>query len=265
MLSVGGGGPVFKPWRKKIGSVSNVRALVKLAQAVRPFPDMDQVVRRLEGAEPGAPASRIKPQVVQDLEEFHRIAVAPYWKAIARRLNADRTARGQIMLGDGVGKLLATLHPAIRWTPPTLEVPGNGEDLKLESAGLALVPSLFLNGRPPVLVGPETDGGAVTLIYPTPVSPEWADSLWETKESTDNALNALVGRTRASVLETLTSSCTTTEVGERVGISSAAASQHTSVLRAAGLITTLRTFNKVQHTITPLGGALLHGDSSGRF
>nr|UNF16788.1 DsaA [Streptomyces scopuliridis] len=272
-LSLGGGGPVFKPWRKKLGNSGNIRALVRLAQVVRPVPDIDQVVRRLgldarstseDGDFPDMSASRERPQVVQDLEEFHRIAIAPYWRAISKRLHADRTARGQIMLSDGVGKLLSTLHPAIRWDAPILEVPGNGDDLKLESSGLALAPSLFLAGRPPVLSGGGSDGRPVTLIYPTRANPEWADSLWESKGGTEHALHALVGRTRASVLEALTSSCTTTEVGESVGISSAAASQHTSVLRTAGLITTLRTFNKVQHTITPLGVALLNGDMADR-
>ncbi|MFG3497190.1 winged helix-turn-helix domain-containing protein [Streptomyces sp. NPDC047928] len=266
MLSAGGGGSAFRSWRKKVGGMGDVRSLVKLAQVVRPFPDMDQVLRRTSRRDPAGGPAAVPPQVVRDLEEFRRVAVAPYWKAIAKRLDADRVARGRIMLSEGVGKLLTTLHPAIRWNPPVLEIPGTGEDMKLEATGLALVPSLFLAGRPPVLTtdgqGP---GGTVSLIYPIPVRPEWAESLWESREGTDNALDALVGRTRAAVLEILTSSLTTTEVGERVGISSAAASQHTSILRAAGLITTLRTFNKVQHTITPLGGALLHGEATGRL
>ncbi|MFJ9847935.1 ArsR/SmtB family transcription factor [Streptomyces sp. NPDC101150] len=243
---------------------------MKLAQIVRPLPDMGQILLRdgngtPDGADHADRTRRAnRPQVVRDLEEFHAIAVAPYWTAIAKALNADRTARGQIMLSDGVGKLLATLHPAISWTPPVLEVPGTGDDVKLEAGGLILVPSLFLAGRPPVLLDEGGDGRPATLIYPTPVNADWAESLWEPKEGADHALHALVGRTRAAVLESLTRSRTTTEVGERVGISSAAASQHTSVLRAAGLITTVRTFNKVQHTLTPLGGALLHGDLAGQ-
>ncbi|AJC55491.1 winged helix-turn-helix domain-containing protein [Streptomyces sp. 769] len=228
---------------------------------------MDQVLRR-DGNESPTGADHAdrpaRPQVVRDLEEFHAHAVAPYWAAIARALHADRTARGQIMLSDGVGKLLGTLHPAIRWTPPVLEIPGTGDDVKLESDGLVLAPSLFLAGRPPTLLGDGDDACQVTLVYPTPAHSDWAETLWEPKECADHALHALVGRTRAAVLESLTRSRTTTEVGESVGISSAAASQHTSVLRAAGLITTVRTFNKVQHTLTPLGGALLHGDLSGR-
>ncbi|MFE2289646.1 winged helix-turn-helix domain-containing protein [Streptomyces sp. NPDC059452] len=237
---------------------------MQLAQIVRPFPDIDQVVRQLRAEQAAGKRAVSWPQVVKDLEDFRRTAVAPYWKAMAKRLDADRVARGQIMLSGGVGKLLSTLHPAIRWNPPVLGIPGVGEDLKLEATGITLEPSLFLAGRPPVLIEDE-NGDGMTLIYPIPVRPEWVESLWEDCQADDNALDALMGRTRTAVLEILTRSLTTTEVGERVGISSAAASQHTSILRAAGLITTLRTFNKVQHSITPLGGALLHGESTGRL
>ncbi len=55
---------------------------------------------------------------------------------------------------------------------------------------------------------------------------------------------------------------TTTETADRVGISLPSASQHTSVLRNAGLITTTRTGTAVLHTLTPLGTALLQGDTT---
>ncbi|MFC8373392.1 winged helix-turn-helix domain-containing protein [Streptomyces sp. NPDC057239] len=57
---------------------------------------------------------------------------------------------------------------------------------------------------------------------------------------------------------------TTTETADRVGISLPSASQHTTVLRNAGLITTTRTGIAVLHTLTPLGTALLQSDTAGR-
>jgi DNA-binding transcriptional ArsR family regulator len=42
-----------------------------------------------------------------------------------------------------------------------------------------------------------------------------------------------------------------------LGISPAAASQHASVLRNAGLLVTRRDRNTVLHTLTPLGSAML--------
>ena len=74
----------------------------------------------------------------------------------------------------------------------------------------------------------------------------------------ETALAALVGRNRAAVLRTIADGCSTTELAGRVGISLAAASQHASVLRDAGLITTHRQGSAVLHVLTPLGAELLH-------
>jgi DNA-binding transcriptional ArsR family regulator len=62
------------------------------------------------------------------------------------------------------------------------------------------------------------------------------------------------------VLRALHESCTTSELGRRLGISPAAASQHTAILREAGLITSLRNVNMVVHSLTSLGAALIRGE-----
>jgi Helix-turn-helix domain len=64
------------------------------------------------------------------------------------------------------------------------------------------------------------------------------------------------GEERAQ-LSAIAQGCTTTELADRVGISLAAASQHASVLRDAGLITTRRQGSAVLHVLTPLGAELL--------
>ena len=66
-----------------------------------------------------------------------------------------------------------------------------------------------------------------------------------------------MGRNRAAVLSAIAHGCTTTELAGRVGISLTAASQHASVLRNAGLITTRRQGSAVLHVLTPLGIELL--------
>jgi len=85
--------------------------------------------------------------------------------------------------------------------------------------------------------------------------------------SRGSALAALVGRNRAAVLQSIADGCTTTELARRVGISLAAASQHASVLRGAGLIATRRQGGAVLHVLTPLGAELLQaglGPGKGR-
>jgi DNA-binding transcriptional ArsR family regulator len=59
-------------------------------------------------------------------------------------------------------------------------------------------------------------------------------------------------------LRSIADGCTTTELAARVGVSVAAASQHATVLREAGLITTRRQGSAVLHSLTPLGVELLH-------
>ncbi|MBP2329324.1 DNA-binding transcriptional ArsR family regulator [Kibdelosporangium banguiense] len=75
------------------------------------------------------------------------------------------------------------------------------------------------------------------------------------------ALAALIGATRATVLEEICGSPTTTTIARRLGISAGNASQHTTVLRQAGLITSHRERNRVLHHATALGMALLDNDS----
>jgi DNA-binding transcriptional ArsR family regulator len=81
--------------------------------------------------------------------------------------------------------------------------------------------------------------------------------LWDHRRPRGAALAALVGRNRAAVLRATAHGCTTTELADRVGISLASASQHASVLRDAGLITTRRQGSAVLHVLTPLGAELL--------
>jgi DNA-binding transcriptional ArsR family regulator len=81
--------------------------------------------------------------------------------------------------------------------------------------------------------------------------------LWDDPRPRGAALAALVGRNRAAVLSAIAHGCTTTELAGRVGISLTAASQHASVLRNAGLITTRRQGSAVLHVLTPLGAELL--------
>jgi DNA-binding transcriptional ArsR family regulator len=71
-------------------------------------------------------------------------------------------------------------------------------------------------------------------------------------------LAALIGRTRAALLDTLgRGAATTTELARAAGLSLAAASQHTAVLRGSGLICTQRMGRARLHALTALGADLL--------
>ncbi len=172
MLGRDAGGWTFRRWRKRVARHRAVRDLVTMARTVRPFPDMDQIVQRACSPLGGdADGCGPEPQLVADVREFHRIAVAPYRDHIDRFLEADRATRRDIALTHGPEGLLSTLHPSIRWSFPVLEVPTpHDEDLELDTRGLLLSPSLFLTSRSPRVLGPSPDDGIPTLFYP--VTPE---------------------------------------------------------------------------------------------
>ncbi|MFI2612125.1 ArsR/SmtB family transcription factor [Kitasatospora sp. NPDC018619] len=259
LLGSGRGSQEFAPWRAHALASPGLRALFKLTPTLRPLPDIHDIVRRAigrEGAAEGQPGES-GARILREVREFYRHAIAPYWQRNGGRLAIDRAARGQVMLSGGMEKVLSTLHPTVHWESPVLEVPGTDGELKIGDDGLLLAPSLFLHSRAPVLLNGSSGAGTPVLVYPIPVKQKLMAAIWADDPAQDNALGALLDRTRAAVLRALADSCSTTELGNRVGISVAAASQHASILRGAGLVTTLRSYNTVTHTLTPLGNALL--------
>jgi DNA-binding transcriptional ArsR family regulator len=236
-LAVGGGLSVV--WRRQAAASLQRRAITSSAAAPPGDPEIP--------AGTGLPADGF-------LLEVWRRAVAPYWDRLVSHLEAECDARGRVTMAGGVQELLATLHPRISWRNPVLTVPG----------GPDLCPSVFLSHRPGMVVRPRPNDERVLLVYGVSLAPRVAERIWGTPQREQPAsLNALVGRTRAAALRVLRVGCTTSQLADRLGISAAGASQHASVLRAAGLITTRRFRNTVLHTVTPLGIALLDGHGSG--
>jgi DNA-binding transcriptional ArsR family regulator len=262
----GRGGPAFATWRRQVQRRSAIAALPTLTRPRRPLADMYRLLFRATDSPPPDDETVSPPiqtadeaeEIRQVVHQFSAVALAPYWRRIAERLATDRDARARVMLAGGVEKLLATLHPEIRWAPPVLHVAcHNSQEVHLGGRGLRLAPSLFLHGRPGVLID-NGAGDAPILLYPALGEPDTVETLWRSEAPRPRALGALIGQTRAAALRELTASRTTGELGQRLGVSSAAVSQHTTVMRDAGLITTKRLRNIAIHSLTPLGSALLY-------
>jgi DNA-binding transcriptional ArsR family regulator len=197
-------------------------------------------------------------EVLSTVEAYHRGAVRPHWTGMRAHLDAERARRGTILLDQGVDGLLSSLHPSIRWTPPTLYVDAGDQfddDFMLDGRGLQLVSSLFL--RTPGVMYDPSDPVDFVLIYPAAIGVDQAAGIWAGGAST-GALANLLGRTRASVLTAIADGVVTTgALARRLDVSSAAVSQHTAVLREAGLITTRRHRSSVLHNPTQAGLTLL--------
>jgi DNA-binding transcriptional ArsR family regulator len=259
----GGGGALFARWRqvvrRRLGS--EIYVLLRAARSARPGAEIfDKRCRSATGRLPNGRESR-RSELMAAVWQFHHVAVAPYWHRIHRYLEIDREFRGRTFISGGVDHMLTTLHPQITWAPPVLTASDESDEVTyLDGRGLVLVPSLFLFDRPSLFLDSSNADAPLVLVYPIWLDTPSAAALWSTGDRSEKALGALVGRTRAEVLRALNESCTTSELGRRLGISPAAASQHTAILREAGLITSRRKFNMVIHGLTRLGAALIWGE-----
>ncbi|MGC4757530.1 ArsR/SmtB family transcription factor [Micromonospora trifolii] len=195
--------------------------------------------------------------LADSMEQYRSLAISPYWSRIQAAVAADRARRARALLDGGVEGLLTSLRPAMRWESGVLEVRSypHSRELHLDGRGLLLVPSFFCAATPVALLDPALPP---VLVYPVDrlgalVSANAGAASGAARES----LAALLGRTRAAVLQASDEGCTTGEVARQLNISPAAASQHATVLRNAGLLVSHRERNSVLHTLTPLGRAML--------
>lgn len=202
-------------------------------------------------------------QLATALAACHRVTVEPYWSAARSRLEAVRAQYARTFLETGVEGLLASLcPPLVRWNPPVLEVSHPRPlDVHLGGRGLVLAPTVFSWRELSLLYDPYDDESVPRLTLPVVTDPADGCALWHggNGASGDEALGALLGRTRAAALHLLVAGCGTTELAGRLGITPAAASQHAKALRGAGLITTSRRGGSVLHVTTALGRELLGG------
>ena len=195
-------------------------------------------------------------QVTEALRRWHRIGVAPYWPQVRERVEADWAAKIRVQRRGTIEDVLAALPPPMRWQSPVLETRyPDDRDVHLDGRGLLLVPSFFCWRLPVALIDPQLPQ---VLVYP--VAPElgWLDQSVTRPGGTDQALRALLGSTRAAVLDAISAGpATTGELADRVRVSVSSASEHATVLRDAGLVASHRVGNHVLHLLTESGAVLL--------
>jgi DNA-binding transcriptional ArsR family regulator len=193
-------------------------------------------------------------RLVDTLQRYHDLAIAPYWSRIYEHLEADMIKRGQVLALGGVEALLSNLHPEASYGGGvlTLEKP---HEAPIEPAGrgITLVPCVFVWPRVMVLTEPAYKP---TLAY----GPRGVANLWLSSSPAPNgtALEAALGSGRASVLKRLTPMpSTTTELANQLHLSPSAISAHLSRLRAAELIEGHRSGRKVFYRLSGAGESLL--------
>ncbi|WP_344312684.1 helix-turn-helix domain-containing protein [Fodinicola feengrottensis] len=286
--------PIFDPWRQHArwaARSTKVRQAIEVIGTVNPrctyFPDFLTPTPDGQGIEAGVdavlhtPAQRVRRELetlsgLRDLSPwarsladgdlaavgllgdslitYHRALVQPFTSRIRARVDGDRTVRARALMNGGVDALLASLRPTLRWRSPVLEADfPSDQDLHLNGRGLVLVPSFFCWRTPVTMADPDL---TPVLVYPAVGDPTCGPAA---AQLSNHALVALLGTTRATVLNAVSAGggATTGELARTIGVSAATASEHTKVLREAGLLTSIRNANSVLHAVTPLGSALL--------
>ncbi|MEV6693326.1 winged helix-turn-helix domain-containing protein [Micromonospora sp. NPDC051196] len=236
------------------GELAVVRA-TPLAQA------RDELARNLTGprATPPAYARRIysSPNVVEQIADAIEAAwtalVEPDWPRLRAILERDLVRRAGRLLAYGWGAAVADLDPRLRWMPGDIGVieiaDRDPTTHSLSGRGLLFVPTVFgtlityVEQPWPYAIVYRASGVAELLGPPDPTRP-------------DEALDRLVGRSRAAVLRALALPATTSQLVAQLGLSLGGVGDHLTVLREAGLVSRIRAGRSVRYRRTPLGDAL---------
>ncbi|MFF5215187.1 helix-turn-helix domain-containing protein [Micromonospora sp. NPDC000442] len=221
----------------------------------------DELSRNLAGLRtPPAYARRIyeSPDVVDRLadaiEASWMALVQPDWPRLRAVLERDLVHRAGRLLAYGWGAAVADLDPRLRWVSGgglgAIEVADRDpRSYSLDGRGLLFIPTVFgmminyVEPPWPFAIVYRASGVAELLGPPDPGRPE-------------DALDRLVGRSRAAVLRALALPATTSQLVVQLGMSLGGVGDHLSVLREAGLITRVRSGRSVRYRRTPLGDAL---------
>ncbi|MYS81482.1 ArsR/SmtB family transcription factor [Embleya scabrispora] len=178
--------------------------------------------------------------------------LGPVWSLVQDLHHTEFTRHALTMAEHGLGTTLAELVPGSRLHDGVWEFAGAIDaDIELRGRGLLLLPTFHWSAHPLVSNLPERP---VTVTYPA--GPGLPLTL-AGPGGTEDALAAVIGRTRLDILHLLAAGHTTGGLARRLRVGNATISAHTAALRGAGLITTTRTGRSVRHERTALGALLV--------
>jgi DNA-binding transcriptional ArsR family regulator len=188
------------------------------------------------------------------MREYWMRCHAENWPRMRSLLEHDVLYRSRQIADGGTARLFWDLADGVSWREGVLRI-DCGEcdsDMLLDERGLLLLPSVFVW---PKVTALSLEPWQPTLAYPA----RGVGMLWSPEEapSAPEALERLVGRTRATLLNALDSPRSTTELAGQLGLSAGGVSQHLTVLRDAGLVCGRRVARSVLYLRSAKGDALM--------
>ncbi len=194
------------------------------------------------------------------MREYWERTHAANWPRMRALLEHDVLYRSRQIADGGTARLFCDLDPAVAWEDGVLRIECGecDSDLNLDERGLLLVPSIFVWPKVTILT---LEPWQPTLAYPA----RGIGMLWSPEEANTppDALERLVGRTRAMLLTALDSPRTTTELAGELGLTPGGVSQHLTVLRDAGLVRGRRVARTVLYLRSREADALLEASGLG--
>jgi biotin operon repressor len=187
--------------------------------------------------------------VVAQLRQWFDLALAEHWPRIRALLQADISYRARCLATGGTRALFSDLHPSVRWHEGGRLELGIAYEapVALDQRGLLLIPSVF--AWPGIYVVSDSPWQPA-LIYPA----RGTATAWEpARDPAPDALRRLIGPTRAAILQALQTPVSGVDLAQALQVTPSAISQHITVLRDAGLITTHRDGRNVFAHRTELG------------
>ena len=183
------------------------------------------------------------------MRAYYRCAIAPVYPSLRTIVDGDLVVRRGALSTGGVETMLDSFRPMMRWRYPVLELASHpsAREIRLRGRGLCWCR--------------RTSAGCTRSPSSTRTCPRYRlpDQPPARRPGTaGEGLHCQVDRrNRAAVLLAVRDGRTTGELAARVGVSAAAISHHTAILRDADLITSTRAANTVRHSLTRLGHALV--------
>jgi DNA-binding transcriptional ArsR family regulator len=193
-------------------------------------------------------------RLVEELRLYWQRVLAHHWSRMISIKEGDMLYRARMLALDGPGTLFEDLHPTISYQSGQISIEPIAlsatchADLNLSGDGLQLVPIVITGvGR----CFKMASAGQSSLAYSVRGA-----GLWRAKPPS-KSLEMALGAGRAAILQGLGTPATTSEMAQRLCLTSGAVSQQFDRLKRAGLVESHRSGKHVYYQLTRRGKELI--------
>jgi hypothetical protein len=193
-------------------------------------------------------------RVALALGAYWNAAIAPHWDQMRAVLDADIAYRAQQVTLGGISALLKDLHPQLKFHESTIRIDRAGDrNYDLKGNGLLLIPCVFAGSC--LMFDPGSLGLPNFDYRPRGIGTVWSNN--GTTPGAGDPLTALIGPSRTAILRSAELPRTTTDLARVLSLSGPTVSEHLSILKRCGMVTSWRSGRRVLYQRTPLASSIL--------